>query len=160
MYITSRKAFDRDVQRAKRFHWFSLQDDILEKCNVDNNSFWKSIGKIGVGNTKSKRIPMEVVLDNGQTSTTVEDVLDKWKRDCSSLFNNANHNNSDHSTSFTDTVPSEALAFNHSITILEVNKAVDNANRGKAHGADNIPAEVLKNDTTVLFLHALFKCLF
>ena len=45
--------------------------------------------------------------------------------------------------------PSESddKLFNHNISILEVKRAVDSANRGKACGFDNLPTEVLKNDT-------------
>ena len=33
---------------------------------------------------------------------------------------------------------------------------IDSAKRGKATGIDNIPTEVLKNDTAVSFLHFYF----
>jgi len=43
------------------------------------------------------------------------------------------------------------------ITILEVIKAVDDANIYKAAGTDCIPTEVLRNDTSVYILHRLFN---
>ncbi len=45
--------------------------------------------------------------------------------------------------------------FNDNITLLEVKKAVDHAKRGKACGVDQIPSEILCNDTSVTFLHIL-----
>ena len=42
---------------------------------------------------------------------------------------------------------------NGHITLFEVKKAIDSAKRGKACGVDLIPSDVLKNDTSVSFLH-------
>ncbi len=67
IYVSSRNAFDREVQRAKRFYWYSMQNELLSDCNNNNNMFWKSIGKVGVGYSKKKGIPMEVVLPSGVT---------------------------------------------------------------------------------------------
>ena len=44
--------------------------------------------------------------------------------------------------------------------IMEVEKAIDDAKLGKACGVDGIPIEVLKNDSSVLFLHSLFNVRF
>ena len=38
-YVTSRKAFDREVQKCKRRYWFSLQNDLLNECDVTQMSF-------------------------------------------------------------------------------------------------------------------------
>ena len=46
------------------------------------------------------------------------------------------------------------------ISILEVKRAVDKAKKCKAAGIDNIPVDVLKNDTSVCFLHVLFNICF
>ena len=50
--------------------------------------------------------------------------------------------------------------FEDNISILEVKKAVDSAKRGKACGFDNIPSELLHNDSTIYFLHVLFNVCF
>ena len=47
-YVGIRKQFDREIQRAKRWHWYSMQKNLLDECNVDQSQFWKSIGKIGI----------------------------------------------------------------------------------------------------------------
>ncbi|XP_053402804.1 uncharacterized protein LOC128558049 [Mercenaria mercenaria] len=137
-----------------------MQNELLLECNVDSNKFWKSIGKIGVCYTKSKKIPLEVVLEDGSISTNVQDVLCKWENDFKLLYNNPDtddavqfDNEHSHNNAYVN-------AFNDNISILEVKKAVDEAKRGKAVGIDGIPSEVLKNDTAILFLHALFNTCF
>ena len=52
------------------------------------------------------------------------------------------------------------MSYNQHISIFEVKKAIDATKRGKASGIDNIPVEVLKNDTAVSFLHVLFNVCF
>ena len=86
-YVSSRKAFDREVQRLKRFNWYTFQRELLDDCGHDNNSFWKIIGKTGVGQTQKRCIPMEVVLEDRSVSRETADVLHKWKQDFSSLLN-------------------------------------------------------------------------
>ena len=60
-YVCIRKNFDREVQRAKRYHWYSMPSELEIECSVDQSRFWKSIGKIGVHNAKVDNIPMEVI---------------------------------------------------------------------------------------------------
>ena len=43
----------------------------------------KSIGKIGINQTKKNCIPEQVVFENGNISMSVTDVLNKWKHDFS-----------------------------------------------------------------------------
>ena len=78
-YVTYRKAFDREVQKCKRRYWYSIQNELLYECDVNPNEFWKSIGKIGVSHRGKKHIPEEVVLENGEISTDISGVLNKWK---------------------------------------------------------------------------------
>ena len=47
-YIISRKSFDREVQRSKRYYWYKMQCDLVENASSDHVEFWKSIGKIGI----------------------------------------------------------------------------------------------------------------
>ena len=160
-YIISRKSFDREVQKCKRRYWFSIQNDLLNECDVNPNEFWKSIGKIGVCHSGKKNIPEEVVLENGEISTDISEVLTKWRNDFSSLFNCTSELNplTEHhigETAHTNTI----IDFNDPISILEVKKAIFQAKNGKAYGTDEIPAEVLKNDTTVFFLYVLFNLCF
>ena len=169
-FVRVRKEFDKEVQRAKRSHWYSLQEEILDECNVDQSKFWKSIGKVGISQTNKNTIPMEVALGDGSISVDVSDVLRKWRNDFHSLFNGSGQvtdnelGTSDVNTSsnMTDNVSNQQhqQIFNQHISIFEVKKAIDSAKRGKATGIDNIPTEVLKNDIAVSFLHVLFNICF
>jgi hypothetical protein len=157
-FVKLRKQFDTEVQKAKRRHWYSIQEELLYDCNVDQSNFWKSFSKIGIGFSRKQLIPHEIVLDDGTTSTDINDILAKWKYDFSSLFNNPN-SNKDFTHMFVHE-DNDSLAFNEHISVLEVKKAVDASKRGKACGFDGIPSEAIKNDTAVLFLHVLFNICF
>ena len=115
-----------------------------------------------MGQNRKRPIPIEVVLDDGSTSNDTQNILNKWKTDFSSLFNFENPvSDSFHSTSdnISSTVQTDPL-FNEHISLFEVKKAVMNAKQGKACGFDNIPSEVLRNDTSISFLHILFNICF
>ena len=136
-----------------------MQDNLLKECSADRTNFWKSFGKIGVGQSKRNKVPLEVILDNGEVSSNLNDVLLKWKRDFSSLFD-TNYMPSNGDSCTDNPADSDWPAFNENISIFEIKKALDNANKGKAAGFDGIPTEVLVNDATVLFLHSLFNVCF
>ena len=155
VYVQIRRKFDRKVQRTKRAYWYTMQDELLNACNANQSDFWRSIGKLGVGQGKSSRIPMEVVLENGSTSSNVTDILNKWKHDFSSLYNNTKGDDTASNTHYGNGMVN--TPYNVRISIVEVRKAIIDAKRGKASGIDEIPSEVLKNDATILFLHALYN---
>ena len=78
-FLRQRKVFNREVQKAKRKFWKQKQMEIEQLETSDQKSFWKEIGKIGVGQERRKEIPCEVKLSNGEVSCKIEDVLDVWK---------------------------------------------------------------------------------
>ena len=88
-YTNTRKQFDREVQRAKRLYWYSMQKSLLDEYNVYQTQFWKSIEKIGINGASKQHIPMEVVLEDGSVSFNISDILNKWQADFSSLFRTA-----------------------------------------------------------------------
>ena len=65
--------FDKLVEKSKRSYWYKIQTDKLNEAKHDNTEFWKRIGGI-------RKIPMEVVLDDGSISYFQKDVLEKWKK--------------------------------------------------------------------------------
>ena len=143
MFIKTRKEFDKEVQKGKRSHWYStLQEKILDECNVDQSKFWKSFGKVGIGHANKNSIPMEVTLEDGIVSFNISDVLNKWRTDFSSLFsgngkvndNELGNSNNHTSSDMTDNVLNQLdqPVFNDHISIFEVKKAIDSAKRGKA----------------------------
>ena len=157
-YVGIRKQFDREIQRAKRLHWYSMQKNLLDECNVDQSQFWKSIGKIGISYANKKSIPMEVLSDDGSVSTNLSDILGKWQDDFRSLFTNAGQSLDVETGNAND--DNLQHTYNEHINIFEVKKAVGGAKMGKAAGFDNIPTTVLKNDTAISFLHILFNICF
>ena len=70
--------FDKLVEKSKRSYWYKIQTDKLNEAKHDNTEFWKSIGKVGISGIR--KIPMEVVLDDGSISYFQKDVLEKWKK--------------------------------------------------------------------------------
>ena len=82
-FVKKRKEFDRQVQRAKRIHWFQMQTDLLDELDEDSNEFWKTIGKIGISNCQNKKIPIEVISGEGQILNDTNAVLEHWKSEFS-----------------------------------------------------------------------------
>ena len=82
-YVASRKHFDREVQRTKNLYWCSFQNQLVEECNSGEDNFWRTIGRLGDGQSQKRRVPMEVVLEDGSISRESTAVLEKWKRDFS-----------------------------------------------------------------------------
>ncbi len=93
----------------------------------DQTDFWKSFGKIGIGQCKKKFIPMEVVLDNGDISTNVCDVLSKWRDAFSELLNPATE--SDQRTPLLPDVNISDTILDSHISILEVKHAIEQAKK-------------------------------
>ena len=117
IYLSSRKHFDQTVQRTKRQYWVKIQLDIetMEKHNTQD--FWKTIGKIGVGNERRKNIPFEV---NGRITRDKETVLTKWKDSFRGLLNPVSVNTSEHAPM--DAAPRSDCDFNPDITYEEVKR--------------------------------------
>ena len=60
----------------------ALQLDRLQSNNPQQ--FWKEINKLG--SKKLKKIPVEILLDNGDTENKKELVLEIWKTDFANTF--------------------------------------------------------------------------
>ena len=100
---------------------------------------------------------MEVPLQDGSYTNNIDVVLDYWNNSFSNLYNARDFVSSQNVNQH---VEGSDLIFNASITIVDVKRAVDKTKVGKAIGADNVYAEILKNDAAVLFLHLLFNICF
>lgn len=157
-YLQKRKLFDKMVQRAKRIYWFNVQKEILNEVAHDQNEFWKTIGRVGIGTKRN--ILMEVVLEDGSVSRNSKDVLSKWKDSFETLYN------SNSSTDIPIDMATEPMQdvgeplFDNMLSVSEVKEAIANAKCNNACGIDGIPTEVFKNDTAVSFLHILFNTCF
>ena len=52
--------------------WASFQADLLAECENNQQEFWKSMGRIGIAQTRRKNIPMEVMCDVGSISSNID----------------------------------------------------------------------------------------
>ena len=155
--IAKRKLFDKFGQKSKCSYWNKIQTDILNEAKHDNTELWKRIGKVGISGIR--KIRMEVVLDDGAISYLQKDVLEKWKKSFSSLYDSTECNTeriSDETNQNNGLEP----RFDDTISIAEVQLAVKKAKNNKASRADSIPVEVYKNDTAIYCLHILFNVCF
>lgn len=82
-----RKLFDRAVQMSKRKYLKEQQLELENLLTINQNSFWKKIGKIGIGQERRRDISMDILLDNGTVCKDIGMVLEKWKSSYENLLN-------------------------------------------------------------------------
>ena len=121
----------------------SVEDNIKK----DQRDFWRSIGKVGIQNERAKCIPCAVLNEDGSIETNKNSVLNRWRDDFQNLF--TDHNNlampDDQDNILNE--QRDISALNEAITREEVIEAIVSAKNRKAASIDDIPAEVLKNDS-------------
>ena len=147
-FCADRKQFDKAHRKYKR------QYQQMERLNIqgqlqnhNQTEFWRSIGKVGMANERRLDIPWEVVDHEGHVQRDKKAVLCRWKSDFEGLFN---ANGVTHNLPPAQTVDAPNTDdLNLPIDRTEIIKAIDAAKYGKASGIDQIPAEVLKNDSAV-----------
>lgn len=62
--------------------WHSVQNEILDDCNIDENTFWSTTDKVKIGHFRHGQIS----LSDGSISSQLEDVLNKWRNDYCLMF--------------------------------------------------------------------------
>ena len=67
------------MQKCKRKYWIKTQTELEDQCKNDNDQFWKSIGRLGIGFERQNKIPMEIMKEDGSLSSKLHDVMAKWK---------------------------------------------------------------------------------
>ncbi len=121
-------------------------------CTENPRQFWQYIKKLGP--RTSSKIIEEVYDENGEITSDLETVLNKWKTDFDNLyktdsktFDNNFYNeikallrNSENSMN--DPLYVSNAFLNRNISIDEVSKVVDRLKNNKAPGIDKIPNEV------------------
>ena len=157
-----RKIFDKLNRSAKWKNQMAERDRLNHPfSDHDTRNFCRYIGKIGLQNNRKSRIPMEVVDDDGNITTNIDDVLLRWKNDYENFFRDNNDNVWWKSSPECKTTHFETIygttkrcrficvkylsALNADITREEVEKSIVRAKLCKAAGLDNIPAVVLRN---------------
>ncbi len=159
IFIAAQKLFDRAVSNAKRQYWYQEQQHLMTLTH--SGDFWKKIGKFGIKNKSNKSIPWEIVNEDGSISTHKADVIERWRNDFELLLNPPD-------IRYDGTMPPllerlgerDTSMINEGITTDEVRYAVRNAGMGKAVGDDDIPTEVLNNETCIIYLQQLFNICF
>ena len=153
-----RKIFDKAVQKAKRSYLKEQQVELETLIYTNQNSFWKKMGKVGIGQERKKNIPFEILLEDGTVCRDADIVLQKWKSSFEALLNPLD---ADTTTSVEDKSPMSEVntesVLNTSITREEVIKAMNAMKNNKSSGIDDLPAEVLKNSILIDLLTVLFK---
>ncbi len=162
-YISLRKNFDRHIQRAKRRYRSAVLTNLESLCDQDPGQFWKSVGRIGVGSERRKGIPLEIVREDGSVCRDKVEVLDRWKHDYEGLLNSTEVQEQDASKtdipSTDEVIPDPSLVCE--ISMEEVERAMRKAKSGKSPGIDNIPAQLLKNNSRfTVTLHKLCNICF
>ena len=167
------KSFDRVKRKSKRSYQL-LQQERLHNMASDVNSreFWKHIGKLGMSNGRKRQFRFETAPEDGSDETNLEKVLDRWKSDYSGLFNSANVNNG-YDEEFLHNIQEcinnggpdinndiDISDLNAEITKFEVEEAVYRAKCKKAVGLNEIPSDMLRNETCVDLLYRIIKYCF
>ena len=121
---------DRGVRAAKRQYWYQQQQELLEI--KESFEFWKTMGRVGISQTQTHKIPWEVHNEDGSVSVDHCVVLERWKAAFKQLLNNA---------PATDTtvkqmvgkypVINDTTTLNAAITEDEVRFALISARKGK-----------------------------
>ena len=148
-----------------------MQDEIMSLQQENRKEFWTYVGNIGAGKDRKAKIPMAVKLDDGTISTDHETVLNKWQSDYCNLLNGESLTGQPQSVPpggeaseqqrVTSGVEPQLVdtGLEETVTVREVKLALARAKNGKAKGFDDIPTEIVKNETAIGFLHVLFnKC--
>ena len=163
-------SFDKKLRTVKRsFHrGQSLHIDYLQTHNPQK--FWNEINRLGP--RKSGGVPMEVKLVNGECSSVLSVILQKWEEDFAGLFSGCK-------SSFDDdflkeiTIIKEVMEakmktdvdncnmfLNANFSVAEVKNVVDKCKLKKATGIDEISNEVLKSPRLFNVLCELFQFCF
>jgi hypothetical protein len=172
-FCENRKVFDRLLKKAKRMYQKQQQKQLSTMFEEDKTMFWRKLGKFGMGDNRKQYIPWGVKDFQGNILTEKDLVLDQWKRDFDEIYNDTRMD-AGFDEEHLQQVEQELLnvggiaqdhnadisLLNEPITLAEVKDAVTKAKLRKATGVDDIPAEVLKNDSCIQMLHKLIQWCF
>ena len=166
----NRKLFDKKLRQQERIFVREKVNEIDSLTTNNPTQFWEHINKLGP--RKKESIPMEVVSHNAQSTSNINEVLEKWKQDFSQIYNRPEGENFDmefyNNTmldrmrlegSMTDPLYIENELLNSPITIDEVIKVVRKLKKNKSVGIDRIPNEILQcKEVTRILTHLFQSC--
>ena len=166
-FKSDQKSFDRLYRKTERKYKYEQLCDIEKNCTSDPKKFWDTLRRIGP--RKTSHIPLEVVDDNGIESNRIDDVLHKWKTEYEKLFSFVPMDGEFDEAFYTSIVEGMAElertchvldGLNDNITNAEVVSVIRGAKVNKSVGLDNLPNEILKNESTIEVLTVLFQKVF
>ena len=154
----SQMTFDRRLRFFKR-RFRRGQALKLEQLYTGNPQlFWKEINNLGP--KKCIAIPMEVLMDSGESSFQPKQILEQWETDFRNLYSCSGSNSSLFDDQFLEEICklkieledrrrncslSQEQGFNSDITVEEVQKILHKFKFNKAVGTEDLPNEVLKS---------------
>jgi hypothetical protein len=157
-----RKALDRAIQCEKRKYWHKMQTDLLELQSSDPKEYWKFVGKLGMSSTRKVHIPWEALASDGTVASQYDEVMSIWKEHFNTLLNSDADSECEPRPVSVTVTQHEVMRdgmLDADISLEEVRSALARAKNGKATGWDDIPVEVLRNESAITYLHILFnKC--
>ena len=133
--------------------------EIEEVCTKNPKELWDHIKKLGP--RKSVQTPMKVKTEENSYSTDIKTVLDKWKNDFSGLYNQRQTDNFDNTFLEESREQKDFLeenmsnvneVLNRPLEFGEIEVVIAKLKKRKATGLDNIPNEVLKNNSVMIVL--------
>ena len=179
VFKLARQRFDKHLRKTRRSYQSTKQERMVKVCDNDVNTFWKDIDsiKMGIAGNRKQRIPIEIE-EGGTIVTDTEKVLNRWRRDFKNIYQNIGNGqfDEDHLAYIEQRVDSMEREYqemvrehnedihginhidilNQPLTLDEVRKAVLRAKKRKAVGLDELPAELLQNETAIEILYRIF----
>jgi hypothetical protein len=166
IFVQRRKDFDKLNRKIKRRYQAEKQDK-LHSLNAQNSrEFWKSIGKLGITNERKSKHTYQVRSETGDIDSDIDSVLERWKTEYETLYNNADENNT-YDDAFLSDIRNRLQnhqSYVNDIDISELNRPIDRdevqeailrSKLGKSVGVDEIPSEIFRNDTCMDLLYKL-----
>ena len=157
--------FDREYRRAERNYRKEKIGEVESSSKSEPAKFWDSIKRLGPRN--KQQIPMEVYDTNGQIVGNLQEVLDKWKREYSSLYNfksdkdkGNNRANDEYNPGSMNSNVDLKEELNREIGIDEVERVIQRARCNKSVGIDNLPYEIFKGNRSSTLLTVLLTVLY
>ena len=169
--------FDRTYKTIKR----KYQNDKLSQIKILEKSsprkFWDALKKLGP--RKEQNLPGEILLSDGSLSSDPEKMLNQWHDHFYGMFqgdaNDIDNNDEllEHILQKKSEYETEEInpphnyryelfhdILNDCVTKKEVEILIKRAKSRKAVGVDEVPNEVLKNESSVELLYSLFSICF
>ena len=156
--------FDTAFRKAKRQYNRKNEIEIESMVNKSGRQMWKKLELIGP-KTLQNEIPECVLLD-GVIVTDINIVLNKWQQDFYSLYSNDTGIENFEFLKEAEKSLSTGIGQNYDsqlnsvITVDEVKCMTKCLKKEKGVSVDKVPNEVLKNDSSVELLCALYNICF